>query len=380
MASFLDDQDARKQAFFQGLLLAGPALMAGGAPSMQPGGLARGLAGFGQGMNQGYRTGMHDYRQGQLTDIQMKMLQDKLAQQDRARKALEGFKPQAQVPQETPDMPLSPTPMQTPIQQPTARPSLMGGDQAMSALMEGLEPTEAIKLMAGQVMKQQENVASRQSKREEMELANKYATGLKLAPGWEKPTEPPKGFEPIPGGLKPIPGGPEDPAFKAADVETKKKAAYEAKRSDAMPKAQAALSALERQTGVVTQNVDKALSLVGPLSTGWGGMLAYLPDTDARALKNHLDTIRANIGFDKLQSMRENSPTGGALGNVSDKETALLQAVNGALDPMQKEQLVDNLKTIRTLYPEVLADRKEAFAQDYGGADTGGGWGIRKIP
>ena len=48
---------------------------------------------------------------------------------------------------------------------------------------------------------------------------------------------------------------------------------------------------------------------------GWA-YLAGMPNTDAKALSNKLRTIQANISFDKLQAMREASPTGGALSQV----------------------------------------------------------------
>ena len=140
------------------------------------------------------------------------------------------------------------------------------------------------------------------------------------------------------------------------------------KKLDSLPKAQSALVALTRQSSVVTTTIDSALSLAkNEAATGlMGAVLSNFPNTDARALANDLKTIRANIGFDKLDSIRSNAITGGALGNVSDYETKLLQAVNGALDPLQKDQLVQNLTAIKKLYPQVLAERERAFQQDYG--------------
>lgn len=149
----------------------------------------------------------------------------------------------------------------------------------------------------------------------------------------------------------------------------------EAKAGD-MTKAQLALSGLEQQVGLVTSMIDEALGYARTdtpffgidTSTGMTGkVLGNFANTDARALNNVLTSIKANIGFDKLQQMREASPTGGALGAVSERENDLLQAVNGALDPMQKDQLVRNLTRIKNLYPQVLAERQAAFRQDYGG-------------
>lgn len=134
-------------------------------------------------------------------------------------------------------------------------------------------------------------------------------------------------------------------------------------------KAEGALNGFEQQVGLVTDNIDKALNSINGYSTGYGSLLSSLPNTDARKLRNYLDTIKANIGFDKLQNMRENSPTGGALGQVSDMENRLLQAVNGSLDPGIPEQLKEDLSVIKELYPQVLKEKQRAFQQDYGNVE-----------
>lgn len=55
--------------------------------------------------------------------------------------------------------------------------------------------------------------------------------------------------------------------------------------------------------------------------------------TDSRALAKIITSLQANLGFDELQDMRKNSPTGGALGSVSNLEIKLLVAAVTALDP-----------------------------------------------
>lgn len=138
-------------------------------------------------------------------------------------------------------------------------------------------------------------------------------------------------------------------------------------------KAEGALTSFKQQADIVNQNIDKALATISPISAGYGSMLSFLPESDARALNNYLTTIKSNVGLDKLQNMRENSPTGGALGQVSDFENKLLQAVNGALDPGQSDQLKENLKVIKDLYPKVIAEKERAFQQDYGNVTPLGG-------
>lgn len=140
-----------------------------------------------------------------------------------------------------------------------------------------------------------------------------------------------------------------------------------AERRQGYTKAQSALKSFQQQADIVVDNVDKALELADSgWATGYGSLLSPLPNTEARKLRNYLDTIKANVGFDKLQQMRDNSPTGGALGQVSEMENRLLQAVNGALDPAQADQLKENLQVIRKLYPAVMEERNRAFEQDFG--------------
>ena len=84
------------------------------------------------------------------------------------------------------------------------------------------------------------------------------------------------------------------------------------------------------------------------------------PATD---LKNLLDTVKSNIGFDRLDAMRKESPTGGALGQVAVKELDFLQASLGSLKQEQSSrQLLENLKRLGERYEgliKTLATSKE---------------------
>jgi hypothetical protein len=56
------------------------------------------------------------------------------------------------------------------------------------------------------------------------------------------------------------------------------------------------------------------------------------------------------MAFDNLSEMRQNSPTGGALGNVSDTELRLLSSTLGSLDPRQGgPSLRENIALIKGL-------------------------------
>lgn len=165
------------------------------------------------------------------------------------------------------------------------------------------------------------------------------------------------------------PGPALQPGVISAAETAKGRAVVSVERQKNLSKAQSALKGFEQQTDLVTKNIDKALDTISPFSTGFGSFLSIIPDTDARKLSGLLDTIKANVGFDKLQNMRDNSPTGGALGQVSELENRLLQATSGALDPGQSELLEENLIIIKDLYPKVLEEKKRAFDFDFGGVE-----------
>ncbi len=83
------------------------------------------------------------------------------------------------------------------------------------------------------------------------------------------------------------------------------------------------------------QSVDELIGKVSRWTTGVGSMLSGIPESGARNFAAELETLKANIAFNELTAMREASKTGGALGQVSDKEASLLQSALGALDPGQ---------------------------------------------
>lgn len=107
----------------------------------------------------------------------------------------------------------------------------------------------------------------------------------------------------------------------------------------------------------IVSKVDQAVKKLGPLTTGAAGqVLSKIGGTEARNLRGDLETIKANLGFQQLQEMREASKTGGALGQVAVQELEALQSAVAALDQAQNtEQLTNNLKEIKTRYQNWLA-------------------------
>lgn len=142
--------------------------------------------------------------------------------------------------------------------------------------------------------------------------------------------------------LELIPGGPAATEATQAEEQTRNRQRQQAISAD-----------------IVVQDINRALNLVEtaniPVTGILGAGASLVPGTAAADVRNLMDTVRANAGFDKLQQLRANSPTGGALGPVSDTENRLLQAAIGSLEQSQtQEQFTRNLRRVRNIYSQIV--------------------------
>ena len=135
------------------------------------------------------------------------------------------------------------------------------------------------------------------------------------------------------------------------------------------------------QSGVVLEDIGRLKdaitndSLINPASSS---ILSYIMENPIIGSgKNRIDaislatTIKSSIGFDRLQQMREESPTGGALGQVSELELVTLQATLGSLDLNQsKENLLYNLERLGEIYVQIFTKLTAYpnFEKYFGGA------------
>lgn len=146
------------------------------------------------------------------------------------------------------------------------------------------------------------------------------------------------------------------------------RARSEAQRLENMPKVELSIANRQQQANLVKQTIDDALKETGFLTTGGvGRLVAAVPGTPAYDLARRIETIKANIGFGELQRMRDESPTGGALGQVAVQELNYLQSALGNLDQAQsREELEKNLRNIRSIIERYERIRGNAFERDYG--------------
>ena len=108
----------------------------------------------------------------------------------------------------------------------------------------------------------------------------------------------------------------------------------------------------------ISAKLSKADSVINVIAKAreadvWGGtfdIAKFIPLTDARSLSGYIKTLKGNLAFDELKQMREESKTGGALGQVSNIELGLLESAVAALDPATPETFYENLSIIEEKY------------------------------
>jgi len=153
------------------------------------------------------------------------------------------------------------------------------------------------------------------------------------------------------GGVSPMVGSPQERQAQEA--------VREQQQSQQKEVARAAQTATTGK--LVIDDIDRAIGLVGSgtiynPAAGFGAeTAAKYGGTLAANTASLLETIKANIGFDRLQRMRDESPTGGALGQVAVQELTALQSTMGSVSQAQSpKQLVANLKRLKTQYESIM--------------------------
>lgn len=191
----------------------------------------------------------------------------------------------------------------------------------------------------------------------------------KSVTGPEPRQKPPPGYRFTEGGdLEAIPGGPADLKVQGAfNADT---------------------SALSTQTA----NLDRLSAAANELLnhpglgriTGTVGALPDVPGSAAANARAKLLTLKSQTGFNTLQEMRNASKTGGAVGQVTEKEWPLLQSAIATLETAQsEEQMRESLQKIME-YASGAKDRlrgaynvkhKDRLPEQPGGAPTPPGGG-----
>lgn len=174
--------------------------------------------------------------------------------------------------------------------------------------------------------------------------------------------------------------------------------AFKGDEGDKLPSAEALNTEIirdENRIDQLTNTLQTAKDLipqVNQMTTGLVGSAArFVPGSAAANVYNTInDTLGGNIAFDRLQQMRDESKTGGALGQVAVAE---LDALKGSIASLKvsnsPEQLRSNLQKVvvhyeRAInaYNRMLADKRTRMQGVSGGGQGGAsaqpassGWG-----
>lgn len=262
--------------------------------------------------------------------------------------------------------------------------SLTGGDQAGNAMFiqemiadpEEIDPSNMTQVLAkfSEIQKRKGYVSPAQqaaalSKRKELaEIKKLESEGVKpvtlgegeilvdpvsgetIAKGIPKELDAPTGYRFLEdGSLEPIPG-----SKQAQEVEEGR-----LRQENALKSARTKAKIVSGKVKDIKNKLGKAdlsginipfLKNIG--ETGFlGGIMRGVGGTKAKDIGSAVETIKANLAFDQLQEMRAASPTGGALGQVSERELGLLESAVANLDQSQSyDEFVKNLNAVETHY------------------------------
>ncbi|RWR31504.1 hypothetical protein D2T29_10755 [Sinirhodobacter populi] len=142
--------------------------------------------------------------------------------------------------------------------------------------------------------------------------------------------------------------------------------------------------AQETTGDVITNAAKRALDagrgrMLGGVGQSVAGML---PWTDSAEVQRQVDVLKANATIETLNAMRQQSPTGGALGSVTEGENRMLAAKAGALDPSSpnfERDLLDYSRTLlQTIHGREAGDR--IFNEQFGAQDqSASGAGVATV-
>ena len=180
-----------------------------------------------------------------------------------------------------------------------------------------------------------------------------------------------KGYRMKPDGtMEAIPGGPSDPEVIRNTQSVKLSQKDVQAREKAYPKATVAVKAAESEIDTMVSDLQTLKSHPG-LSEITGYLQGRVPSVTAFTAKGReayalYKKILARGGFQKLTDMRQASPTGGALGNVSDTEGRYLREAFGALDLTQTpESLGKAIDDIISTAQATKGRIRESYDLDY---------------
>ena len=175
------------------------------------------------------------------------------------------------------------------------------------------------------------------------------------------------------GTLEAIPGGPTTTPISPKEMQVR-----EAK----FPQATSTLKSFESKSDQLIADIERLKTHPG-LKSITGIVYGRTPSVtkEGREAQALYDKITAGLQFKELQDMRNASPTGGALGNVSNQEGQFLRQAAGALDRTQEASSVQaELDRIANSVKGTKQRLREAYDMTYDYKGLGGAGGGAAAP
>lgn len=108
--------------------------------------------------------------------------------------------------------------------------------------------------------------------------------------------------------------------------------------------------------------------------SGFINPLNWIPGGEAQDARSKLSAIKNQVFVRTLQSIRDMSKTGGAVGNVSDREGDRMENAIVSLDTAQSdEQFMEQLNNLIRITVEAKERIQDAYVREYGDIQSGTG-------
>ena len=108
-------------------------------------------------------------------------------------------------------------------------------------------------------------------------------------------------------------------------------------------------------SNIAVSKVNDIMNNINDNTVGIRSILSrMIPGTDAYYFNQQLEALKSDLAFSVLSKLRETSKSGGALGQVSNYEEAMLKSALGALNPnLSPEQFKEQLSKVLQILQEI---------------------------
>jgi len=139
------------------------------------------------------------------------------------------------------------------------------------------------------------------------------------------------------------------------------------------PQEMAATTSISSRMRDINDLVDGLLKNEKGLKTATGfggGSFSMVSGTEAANARRDLESIKSLISLAEISKMRAESKTGGAVGNMTEKEWPRFEVLSGSLEQDQTyDKVVKNLRNLKGLTKETQDSMIRKYDSIYGGAD-----------